>query len=154
MKRFAVVLGMLLMSIIPAVLANGGCVKIADEYFVQLSSSPHVPRINEQAQMLISIADRNATLVQQAINATITLKKGTAIIREEAKTTTSGVVSFEHTFAKAGSYELFFSFTINNQTIAPEDFLIEVPTTSMPLMPVILALLLGTLIGILWKRKA
>ena len=61
----------LLSLLIPISYSDGGCIKLADDVLVQLSSAPHVPIVGKQVSYLFSFGDNKANLINKEINGTL-----------------------------------------------------------------------------------
>ena len=105
--------------------ANGGCIKIADDLLVQLTSAPIVPIVNKETSFLFSFGNDKG-LINEQITGKISILKNQEKILEKDFSIKSGVLDLKHTFKNAGLYEIFLEFTIKNKIYKPEDFLIEV----------------------------
>lgn len=110
---------------LPISYANGGCIKIADDVFVQMSHAPHVPRVNEKTSFLFSFADKNG-LVSKEISGELRLMKGEEVVFAKDFQIKDGVLDLKHEFKNAGIYEIFIDFKFQNKTYSPEDFVTEV----------------------------
>mgnify|MGYP001581144455 CR=1 FL=1 len=132
---------------IPLTYSNGGCIKVADDIFVQLSSSPLVPVVDKQASFLISFGTKEG-LINEEINGKLWITaNGEEIFTKNFKVE-NGILDLKHTFKKSGLYEIFLEFKIKNKTYAPEDFLIEVKDKKPDFAYNALFLLIGIIIGI------
>jgi len=109
---------------IPISFSNGGCVKVADDVFVQLSAVPIAPKVNEPASFLISFGNNNG-LLDKRINGTLRIVKSVNTIFEK-KFDVQGILSLKYTFKDAGFYEMYIDFMINGKDYHPEDFAMEV----------------------------
>ena len=133
--------------LIPISYSNGGCIKIADDIFVQLSSSPIVPIVNKEASFLISFANIKKELISEEINGKIWIAKDDEKILTKNFKIKNGIFDLKPTFKSAGLYEIFLEFKIGNKTYMPEDFLIEVKEEKQDFN--FLFLIIGVIIGIL-----
>ncbi len=116
---------------LPISYANGGCMKIADDVFVQMSHAPHTPKINEKVSFLFSFADKNG-LISKEISGELRLMKGEENIFKKDFQIKDGVLDLKHKFNNTGIYEIFIDFSLQNKTYSPEDFVIEVVEGSKP----------------------
>ena len=137
--------------LIPISYSNGGCVKIADDIFVQLSSSPLVPIANKQTSFLISFGNKEG-LIREEINGKLWISEnGEKILTKDFKIK-DGILDLKHTFKKEGLYELFLEFDYKNKTYTPEDFLIEVKEEKSDFRYNILFLVIGIVVGIILMK--
>lgn len=137
--------------LLPIVLSNGGCIKVIDDVFVQLSSSPIVPVVDRQTSFLISFGDANKELIKEEINGKIWIaKNGEKVLIKDFKIK-DGILELKHTFKNPGLYEIFLDFKIKNKAYAPEDFLIEVKSEKNRIENVIF-LVIGIIIGMLLMK--
>ena len=111
--------------LIPITYSNGGCIKVADDIFVQLSSAPLVPVVNKQTSFLFSFGNKEG-LIKEEINGKLWIAKDEEKILTKDFKVKDGIYDLKHTFKNPGLYEIFLEFNFNNKTYAPEDFLIEV----------------------------
>lgn len=133
-------------SLIPFTYSNGGCIKVADDILVQLSSSPIVPIANKQASFLISFGNKSG-LINEEINGKLKItKKEETILIKDFKIK-DGILDLKHTFENPGLYEIFLNFNIGNKIYAPEDFLIEVKGQEKSYVFNISFLIIGIFIG-------
>ena len=138
--------------ILPIAYANGGCIKIADDVFVQMSYAPYVPKINEKVSFLFSFADKNG-LTSKEINGELRLIKGEEQILAKNFKINDGVLDLKHEFKNTGIYEIFVDFDFQNKTYSPEDFVIEVIEDNNPdYLGYFAFLMAGLLIGIISAR--
>ena len=121
-KAFLLSISFLLL--IPASYSDGGCVKVADDVFLQLSSAPVAPRAARQASYLFSFGDKNG-LISKDINGTLRITKDSRTIFSRDFLTSSGILDMKYTYESPGLYEIFFDFSIGGKNYKPEDFLIE-----------------------------
>ena len=138
--------------LIPFSYSNGGCTKVIDDVFVQLSSSPLVPVVNEQASYLISFGNIEKGLIKEEINGKLWITKDDEKILTKDFEIKGGIFDLKHTFKEAGLYEIFLEFKIKNKTYNPEDFLIEVKGQKNDFMNKIIFLLIGIFIGIVLMK--
>ena len=133
-------------SLIPFTYSNGGCIKVADDILVQLSSSPIVPIANKQASFLISFGNKSG-LINEEINGKLKItKKEETILIKDFKIK-DGILDLKHTFENPGLYDIFLNFNIGNKIYAPEDFLIEVKGQEKSYVFNISFLIIGIFIG-------
>ena len=137
---------------IPISIANGGCIKIADDILVQLTSSPLVPIVNKETSFLISFADNKKELITEEITGGLWIaRNGEKVLTKNFKIK-DGILDLKHTFKNAGLYEIFLEFKIGNKTYTPEDFLIEVKEEKPDFRFDILFLIIGIFIGIVLMK--
>lgn len=137
--------------LIPISFANGGCIKVADDVFVQLTSSPLVPIVNKQASFLISFGNGGG-LVNEEITGKLWITKNEEKILTKDFKFKDGILDLKHTFKEPGLYEIFLEFRIGNKTYAPEDFLIEVKGEKSGFRYNILFLLIGIVFGVILMK--
>jgi len=111
---------------IPLSFANGGCIKVADNILVQLSSSSLVPIVDKEISFLISFANLKKELISDEINGKARIVKDEETILTKDFKIKDGILDLKHEFESPGLYEIFLGFKIGNKTYTPEDFLIEV----------------------------
>ena len=148
-KKF-IIIGMFLL-LIPISFANGGCVKIANDIFVQLSSAPLVPIADQQTSFLISFGNREG-LVNEEITGKLWITDNDEKILTKDFKIKDGILDLKHTFKKEGLYELFLEFDYKNKTYTPEDFLIEVKEEKSDFRYNILFLVIGIVVGIILMK--
>lgn len=129
--------------------SNGGCIKVADDVLVQLTSSPLVPVVNEQVSYLISFGNKDG-LVNKEINGKLRIVKSDEIIFTKDFKVKDGILDLKYTFKNTGLHEIFLEFEINGKKYAPEDFLIEVKEEKQDFN--FLSLIIGILIGIILMK--
>ena len=156
MKKIFILFSVLIL-LIPLSYSNGGCIKIADDIFVQMSHAPQVPKVNEKASFLFSFGN-NEGLINQEINGQLKIVKGEELILKKEFQIKDGVLDLKHEFNEPGLYEIFLEFNINDKEYMPEDFVVEVIEKQKDngYLTNVLFLLVGILIGIvstkLFKR--
>ena len=151
--------------LLPISYSNGGCIKIADDIFVQLSSAPIVPVVEKSESFLISFGNKNGLINEQITGKLKIVKNGDVILMKDFKIQ-DGVLDLKYTFENPGLYEIFLEFGIKNKTYMPEDFLVEVKEKNQDNSTKIIFFVIGILIGaflmfiiknknqkILYKRK-
>ena len=138
--------------LIPISYSNGGCIKIADDVFVQLTSSPLVPIAGKEASFLVSFGN-NQGLINKDIVGNIRIMKDDEIILKKDFKAENGILSIKHKFNNPGLYEIFLDFKIGNKSYAPEDFLIEVKEKEQNLVFDIVILIIGILIGAILMKS-
>ena len=141
------ILSVILILLIPISYSNGGCIKIADDIFVQLSSSPLVPIANKQASFLISFGNQEG-LIKKEINGKLWIEKNDERILTKDFKIKDGILDLKHIFKKEGLFEIFLEFNYKNKTYAPEDFLIEVKEEKQSFLFNVVFLIVGIIIGI------
>lgn len=124
MKKIIIFL-LILVLLLPFSIANGGCIKIVDDIFVQLSSSPIVPIADKQESFLVSFGDMEG-LINEEISGMLRIVKNDDVMLAKEFKTSNGILDIKHTFKEPGLYEIFLEFRAGNKTYSPEDFLIEV----------------------------
>ena len=134
--------------LIPLAHPNGGCIKIADDVFVQLSSAPLVPIVDKQESFLISFGNKQG-IINKEINGTLKIVKSNEIILTKNFKIKDGILDLKHTFRNSGLYEIFLDFNIGNKTYIPEDFLIEVKEQNQNFGVNAIFLSIGIVIGIM-----
>ena len=137
--------------LIPITYSNGGCIKVADDIFVQLSSAPLVPVVNKQTSFLFSFGNKEG-LIKEEINGKLWIAKNEEKILTKDFKVKDGIYDLKHTFKNPGLYEIFLEFNFNNKTYAPEDFLIEVKEEKSDFSNSILFLIVGIIIGIILMK--
>ena len=144
---------MLFLLFIPISYSNGGCIKIADDIFVQMSHAPQVPKVNEKASFLFSFGN-NEGLINQEINGQLRIVKGEELILKKEFQIKDGILDLKHEFNNPGLYEIFLEFNVNGKDYMPEDFVVEIVEKrgNGGYSTNILFLLAGTLIGILSSK--
>lgn len=146
-KKFSIfILLYIFILLIPISFANGGCVKIANDIFVQLSSSPLVPVVHKQESFLISFGNREGLVNEEITGKLWIIKNDENILTKDFKIK-DGILDLKHTFKKEGLYELFLEFDYKNKTYTPEDFLIEVKEEKQSVIPNFIFLIIGVIIG-------
>lgn len=141
------VLFIIFVLILPIAYANGGCIKIVDDVFVQMSHAPQVPKVNEKTSFLFSFGDNNG-LINQKINGNLKIMKGEEPILAKDFQIKDGILDLKHEFNNAGIYEVFIDFNLQNKTYSPEDFVIEVIEGSQAsFLNYFIFLVVGVLIG-------
>ena len=138
-----------LILLIPLSYSNGGCIKIADDLLVQLSSAPLVPVVNQQTSFLISFGDIKKELISKEIVGNFSIVKNQETILTGDFNIKDGVLDFKHTFKSPGLYEIYLKFNINSKNYEPEDFLIEVKEENSNFLIYFLFLISGIIVGVL-----
>src|SRR3989338_7265466 len=146
MKKILVLMSIFAL-LIPITYSNGGCIKVADDILMQLSSSPLVPIVNKEASFLISFGNKEG-LIKEEINGKLWIAKDDEKILTKDFKIKDGIYDLKHTFKNPGLYEIFLDFKIGNKTYMPEDFLIEVKEEKSDFRFNILFLVIGIIIGI------
>lgn len=142
---------LLLLVLIPSSYANGGCIKVADDVFVQMSLSPLVPVANEKASFLFSFGNKNG-LIREEINGKIRIVQNGKTLLEKDFKAKDGILDLRQEFKNPGFHEIFLEFGIGNKKYAPEDFLIEVQKEKSDFVLNILFLIAGIFIGIVLMK--
>jgi len=144
-------MGILFALIIPVSHSNGGCIKIADDSFVQMSMSPLTLSTNKQASFLFSFGNKEG-LINEEINGKIWITKYEEKILSKDFKIKDGILDLKHTFTNPGLYEIFLEFNIGNKSYTPEDFLIEVKEQNKNFALNYIYLIVGILIGMLLMK--
>jgi len=136
--------------LIPFTYSNGGCIKIADDIFVQMSHAPHIPIAKEMASFLFSFGN-NDGLLREDINGKIKIAQNDKVWLENGFIAKDGVLDLKHEFNNPGLYEIFLEFNVNGKEYMPEDFVVEAVEKqgNKGYLTNVLFLLSGILIGIL-----
>ena len=138
--------------LLPISFANGGCIKIANDVLVQLSSSPLVPIIDKETSFLISFANNKKELINEEINGKLWITNDDEKILTKDFKIKDGILDLKHIFKKQGLYEIFLEFDYKNKTYAPEDFLVEVKEEKSDFRNNILFLVIGIVVGIILMK--
>ncbi|MBI2654367.1 hypothetical protein HYX02_06185 [Candidatus Woesearchaeota archaeon] len=149
-KKILILMGIFAL-LIPLSYSNGGCIKIADDIFVQLSSAPLVPTVNQQASFLISFGNKEG-LIREEINGKLKIVKNEEIILIKDFKIKDGIFDLKHTFKNAGLYEIFLEFNVDNKKYMPEDFLIEVKEEKQSFLFNIIFFIVGIFIGMILMK--
>ena len=132
--------------LIPLVYSDGGCIKIADDILVQLSSAPVVPRVGKQVSYLFSFGNKQG-LIDREINGTLKIvKNGETVFTKDFKIN-DGILELKHIYENPGLYEIFFDFQIGNKNYKPEDLLLEAIDVKHDSMTNLIYLIAGIIIG-------
>ena len=145
MKKISLFIGFFVL-LIPISHSDGGCIKVADDVLVQLSSAPVVPRVGRQVSYLFSFGDKQG-LINKEINGTLKIVKNNEIIFTKNFKIEDGILELKHIYEKPGLYEIFLDFQIGNKNYKPEDFLVEVVDKKNDLMINLVYLIIGIFIG-------
>ena len=137
--------------LIPISYSNGGCIKIADDMFVQFTSAPHVPVAGQQTSYLISFGNVKGPIYEKISGRATIVQNQKEIFAKDFKINDS-ILDFKYTFGKPGLYEIFLTFRINNKAYNPEDFLVEVKEKDAGYKNNVLFLIAGILIGIMLMK--
>ena len=137
--------------LIPVAYSDGGCIKIADDVFVQLSSAPVVPRVGKQVSYLFSFGNKQE-LINREINGTLKITKNSETIFTKSFKIKDGILELRHIYENPGLYEIFFDFQIGNKNYKPEDFLVEAIDTKNDLMINLAYLTIGIIIGVILTK--
>ena len=132
--------------LLPVSYSNGGCIKIAEDVYVQLSNSPLVPIVDKEESFLISFGN-NTGLINEEIDGKLKIVKSEEMILTKNFQIKNGLLDLKHTFKNSGLYEIFLDFKIGNKTYTPEDFLIEVKEEKQNPIYNIIILITGIFIG-------
>lgn len=132
--------------------SNGGCIKITDDTFVQMSHAPHTPKVNEKTSFLFSFADKNG-LVSKEISGKLRIMKGEEPILAKKFEINDGILDLKHEFKEGGIHEIFVDFTLENKTYSTEEFVIEViKDGNINYLNYLIFLIAGILIGFLSSK--
>ena len=137
--------------LIPLAYSDGGCIKIADDILVQLSSAPEVPRAHKQVSYLFSFGTKQG-LINREINGTLKIVKSDQTIFTKSFKIKDGILELKHIYENPGMYEIFFDFQIGNKNYKPEDFLVEVIDVNNDLMKNLIYFIAGIIIGIVLMK--
>ena len=146
MKKTLLFIGLFAL-LIPISYSDGGCIKVADDVLVQLSSAPVVPRAHQQVSYLFSFGNQQG-LINREINGTLKIVKSDETVFTKSFKIKDGILELKHTYEEPGSYEIYFDFQIGNKNYKPEDFLVEVIEQKNGFANKIIFLVIGTIIGI------
>ena len=150
MKKILLFIGFFTL-LIPISYSDGGCVKVADDILVQLSSAPVVPRVGKQVSYLFSFGDKQG-LINREINGTLKIVKSDETVFIKSFKIKDGILEFKHIYENPGLYEIFFNFQIGNKNYKPEDFLVEAIDTKNDLMINLAYLTIGIIIGVILTK--
>ena len=137
--------------LIPIANSDGGCIKVADDVLVQLSSAPEVPRVHQQVSYLFSFGNKQG-LINREINGTLKIVKNYETVFTKSFKIKDGILELKHIYENPGVYEIFFDFQIGNKNYNPEDFLVEAIDTKNDLMINLIYLIMGIVIGTILTR--
>ena len=137
--------------LIPLAYSDGGCIKIADDILVQLSSAPEVPRAHQQVSYLFSFGNKQG-LINREINGALKIVKSDQTIFTKSFKIKDGILELKHIYENPGMYEIFFDFQIGNKNYKPEDFLVEVIDVNNDLMKNLIYFIAGIIIGIVLMK--
>ena len=132
--------------LIPIAYADGGCVKVAEDILVQLSSAPVVPIVGKEVSYLFSFGN-NQGLINREINGTLKITKNSETIFTKDFKIKDGILEFKRIYENPGLYEIFLDFQTGNKNYKPEDFLVEVVETRNDLIINLAYLIIGIVIG-------
>ena len=133
--------------LIPIARSDGGCIKVADDVLVQLSSAPVVPIVGKQVSYLFSFGNKQG-LINREINGTLKIVHSYETVFTKRFKINDGILDFKHIYENHGIYEIFFDFQIGNKNYKPEDFLVEAVDTKNNLTTNLAYLIIGVIIGI------
>ena len=145
MKKTILFIGFFIL-LIPIANSDGGCIKVADDVLVQLSSAPVVPRVHQQVSYLFSFGNKQG-LLNREINGTLKIVKSDETVFNKSFKIKDGILELKHIYEKPGLYEIFFDFQIGNKNYKPEDFLVEVIDVKNDLMINLAYFIAGIIIG-------
>ena len=137
--------------LIPLAYSNGGCIKIADDVLVQLSSAPEVPRVHQPVSYLFSFGNKQG-LLNREINGTLKIVKSDEAIFTKSFKINDGILELKHIYENPGLYEIFFDFQIGNKNYKPEDFLVEAIDVKNDLMTNLIYLIVGVITGLILMK--
>ena len=146
MKKISLFIGLFVL-LIPISYSDGGCIKIADDALVQLSSVPEVPRVHQQVSYLFSFGNKQG-LIDREINGTLKIIKSDEVVFTKSFKIQDGILELKYIYEKPGLYEIFFDFQAGNKNYKPEDFLVEAIDTKNDLMTNLIYLIVGVILGI------
>ena len=148
-----VILFIIFILMLPIANANGGCIKLADDIFIQMSVAPHVPIAKEMASFLFSFGNKDG-LLREDIHGKIKIVQNDKVQLENNFKAKDGILDLKHEFNNPGLYEIFLEFNVNGKDYIPEDFVIEVieKQGNKGYLTNVLFLLAGILIGILSSK--
>ena len=132
--------------LIPISYSDGGCIKVADDVLVQLSSAPVVPIVGKQVSYLFSFGNKQG-LINREINGTLKIVKSDETVLTKSFKIKDGILELKYIYEHPGMHELFFDFQIGNKNYKPEDFLIEVMDMKNGLMANLIYLVVGIAVG-------
>ena len=147
MNKIFLIIGLFAL-LIPSSYSDGGCIKIADDILIQLSSAPHVPIAGKQVSYLFSFGDNQANLINKEINGTLKIVKNDETVFIKIFKIKDGILELKHTYKEPGSYEIYFDFQVGNKNYKPEDFLIEAIGQKNDFANKAIFLIIGVIIGI------
>ena len=145
MKKISLFIGFFAL-LIPISYSDGGCIKIADDVLVQLSSAPEVPRVHQQVSYLFSFGNKQG-LINMEINGTLKIVKSDVTVFTKSFKIEDDILELKHIYENPGMYQIFFDFQIGNRNYKPEDFLVEVVDMKNDLMTNLAYLIIGIIIG-------
>ena len=137
--------------LIPISYSDGGCIKVADDVLVQLSSAPVVPIAGKQVSYLFSFGNKQG-LINREINGTVKIEQTYETIFNKSFKIEDGIFELKHIYENPGMYEIFFDFQIENRNYKPEDFLVEVIDTKNDLMIKSAYFITGIIIGVILTK--
>ena len=137
--------------LIPIAYADGGCVKVAEDILVQLSSAPEVPRVHQPVSYLFSFGNKQG-LINGEINGTLKIVKSDETVFTKSFKIKDGILELKHIYENPGLYKIFFDFQVGNKNYKPEDFLVEAIDTKNDLMINLVYLITGIIIGVILTK--
>ena len=151
MKKMYILFSISLL-LIPISYSNGGCIKLVDDVFVQMSHAPHVPKVNEKASFLFSFGNESG-LIREEISGKIKIVQNGRTLLENGFKAEDGILDLKHEFKNVGLYEILLEFNVNGKEYMPEDFVVEVTDNNKTnYLGYFIFLITGFLIGILSFR--
>lgn len=145
-KNKLIIFSIIFILLIPVSFSDGGCIKITDDVFVQLSAVPIAPKVNEQASFLISFGS-NDGLLNKRINGTLKIVKSDKTVFEKKFDIQVGILDLKYTFKDTGFYEMYIDFAMNGKDYHPEDFAMEVVESKKNSAQNMIFLIAGAAIG-------
>ena len=150
MNKICIFIGFLAL-LIPMANSDGGCVKVADDVLVQLSSAPVVPIVSKQVSYLFSFGNKQG-LINREINGTLNIVHNDKTVFIKSFKIKDGILELKHIYENPGIYEIFFDFQIGNKNYKPEDFLVEAVDVKNNLTINLAYLVVGIIIGIILMK--
>ena len=145
MKKISIFIGFFIL-LIPVSYSDGGCIKIADDVSVLLSSAPEVPRVHQQVSYLFSFG-YNQSIISKEINGTLKIVKNDITVFAKDFKINDGILDLKHTYRNPGLYEIFLDFQIGNKNYKPEDFSVEVIEQKNDFANKVIFLIIGIIVG-------
>lgn len=144
-----------------ASLANGGDQRVvAGKYIINLSRVPFTPVARQENKMIVSFGDIEMdALIAQDLRLDVRIQEfngSTVVFEQKAIPVQDGIFELTYTFTNPGLHEVFFTFTLVEDSaavyVAP-DFLIDVQPAPIEVVKdentAVMAILISTGIGFL-----